>query len=203
MGGPGFRSLTRCALMTVVLIVTGCPDSTPPRTGLEPSAPVTGSALSPTRSEEKRYAGSYVYSGSDVERAAIRTAVDHATEGMIGKNIARGELMKRSEIRPSYTLRFDGRGNVTVETPGYPSESSSLDGSEVQLKNKYGDVLQNRQHFVDGALLQESRTPDGGGSTRFRLQPDDKTLIVTRVSQSPKLPRPVEFNLTYARQTVP
>ena len=89
---------------------------------------------------------------------------------------------------------------VTVETPGYPTETSSLDGSEVQFKNKYGDVLQNKAHFVGDTLLQESRTGDGGGSTRFHLQPDDRTMVVTRVSRSPKLPGTVLFSLTYTRQ---
>ena len=35
---------------------------------------------------------------------------------------------------------------------------------------------------------------------QFKLQPDGKTLIVTRVMKSPKLPRAVEFSLTYVRQ---
>jgi len=182
---------------TVVVVAAGCSESTPPRTSLEPVGPAA--APSGARPEE-RYAGTYLYAGPDTERAAIRAAVDHATEGMVGKNIARGELMKRSEVRPSYALRFDGKGHVTVETEGYPPEVSSLDGAEVQFKNKYGDVLQNKAHFVDGALVQESRTSDGGGSTRFALQPDGKTLIVTRTSYSPKLPGTVAFHLTYARQ---
>jgi len=196
---PSSQGLTRVALTTVAGVVAGCSDCSPARTNLEPGAPI--SAPAPTaRSNEERYAGTYVYAGTDPERAAVRTAVDHATEGMVGKNIARGELMKRSEVRPSYTLLFDGRGNGTVETPGYPPESSPLDGTEVQFKNKYGDALENRQRFVDGTLLQESRTSDGGGSTRFSLQPDGKTMIVTRISHSPKLPGTVVFRLTYARQ---
>ena len=194
---PLFRMLTGPLRIAAVFGVTGCPDSSPRMMSLEP---VVVSGPSSASRDETRYAGTYSYVGTDAERAAIRAAVDHATEGMVGKNIARGELMKRSEIRPSYTLRFDGKGNVAVETPGFPPESSSLDGSEVQFKNKYGDLLQNRQHFVDGALLQESRTTDGGGSTQFRLQSDGRTLIVTRISRSPKLPGVVEFRLTYARQ---
>ena len=191
---------TRHAVMAVAVVATGCPDSSTPRTGLEPSSPGVP-APSTSRPDEQRYAGSYVYAGTEAEKEAIRTAVDHATEGMVGKNIARGELMKRSEVRPTYTLHFDGKGQVAVETPGYPSEINSLDGSEVQFKNKFGDVLENKQHFVDGALLQESRTSDGGGSTRFALQPDGKTLIVTRKSYSPKLPGTVTFQLTYLRQS--
>jgi hypothetical protein len=193
------RYLPTLVLITVGLVAAGCPDSSPSRTSLEPRSPVSGPP-STSGPDENRYAGTFVYAGTDTERAAIRTAVDHATEGMVGKNIARGELMKRSEVRPTYTIRFDGKGNVTVETPGYPPESSPLDGTEVQFRTKYGDLVQNKQHFVDGALLQEGRTSDGGGSTRFALQPDGKTLVVTRVSHSPKLPGTVAFHLTYTRQ---
>jgi len=85
-------------------------------------------------------------------------------------------------------------------TPGFPSEVSSLDGTEVQFKNKYGDVRLHRHRFVDGALLQESRASDGGGSTQFRLWPDGNTMIVTKITRSPKLPEVVEYSLTYARR---
>jgi hypothetical protein len=165
------------------------------------STAATRSAADAAAAEPTRYAGTYIYGGTDAERAAISTAVDDATAGMAGKLIARGELMKRSEVRPSYTIRFDGKGSVAVETPGFPPEVSPLDGPEVPFKNKYGDDLENRLRFVDGALVQESRTKDGGGSTRFELQADGKTLLVTRISWSPKLPRVVHFRLTYVRRT--
>ena len=125
-------------LISLAIGALGCPDSSPPKTGLEPSSPV-GTRAPPT--DEQRYAGTYIYAGGEAERAGIKTAVYHATEGMVGKNIARGELMKRSEVRPTYTIRPDGKGNVAVETPGFPPEVSPLDGTEVQFKNKYGDVL--------------------------------------------------------------
>ena len=188
------------AVAALAVAGSGCPSSKPSATGLEPGASVTAPSAPPPPSGEQRYAGTYAFAGKDAERTGIQTAVDSATEGMVGKNIARSELMKRQEIRPTYTIRFDGKGDVAVETPGYPPEMSPIDGTEVELKNKYGDVLQNRQRFVDGALLQESRTHDGGGSTEFRLLSDGTTLRVTRVSKSPKLPRPVQYTLTYRRQ---
>jgi hypothetical protein len=151
---------------------------------------------------EPDYAGTYVYAGSEAERAAVKLAVDRATEGMFGKVIAREELMKRSEIRPTYTIRLDPPGKVSVETPGFPPECSPVDGTEVDFRTKYGDVVKNGQQFVAGALLQRGRTADGSGSTEFRLLADRNTLRVTRVSRSPRLPRPVEFTLTYFRQPV-
>ena len=157
-------------------------------------------ASEPTRAVDMTsYAGTYRYTGGEAERAAVKVAVDRATDGMFGILIARGELMKRSEIRPTYTLRFERSGVVSVETPGFPPEASPLDGTEVVFRTKYGDVVRSSQRFVGGALLQRGRTDDGSGLTEFRLQPDGNTLVVTRVSQSPKLPRTVEFTLTYRR----
>src|SRR5215472_19111274 len=113
MREPRGSSLHR-VLTALAIGALGGPDSSPPKTGLEPSSPVRAPAP-PT--DEQRYAGTYTYAGGEAEKAGIKTAVDHATEGMVGKNIARDELMKRSEVRPSYALSFDGKGNVTVETP--------------------------------------------------------------------------------------
>jgi hypothetical protein len=148
--------------------------------------------------EAKRYAGTYRYVGGKVEQAQIRKAIDAATQGMVGGDLAKTELMKRSEVRPSYSLSFAG-GRATVSSPGFPPETSPLDGSAVEVANKYGDKLKIRQR-MGGALAQESETKDGAGSTRFQLEPDGKTLRVTRTSKSPKLPRPVEYTLSYVKR---
>ena len=203
---PAFRAqaarLCRSVAAAIPIVAFGCAHPTP----VETSAPAKGTsskgtAKAPSLSLEQRYTGTYAYAGTDAERAAIQAAVDSATDGMgIATGFARSALMKRSEVRPTYTISFDGKGNVSVESPGYPPESSPTNGTEVKLTNKYGDESENSQHFTGGALLQQGRTDDGSGSTQFKLQPDGKTLIVTRVMQSPKLPRPVEFALTYVRQ---
>ncbi len=154
-----------------------------------------------SRSLQQRYAGTYLYAGTVGERAAVGTAVNSAVDGMgIATGFARSALMKRSEIRPSYAIVFDGRGTVGIETPGYPAEVSPSDGTEVKLTNKYGDESNVSQRFVAGALLQQGHTDQGKGQTEFKLQPDGKTLVVKRVMQSQQLPRPVEFTLTYVRQ---
>jgi hypothetical protein len=121
------------------------------------AAAVTSSHLEPV------YAGTYVYAGSDAERAAVKAAVDRATEKMFGKVIAREELMKRSEIRPSYTIRLDSPGRVSVETPGFPSDSSPLDGTEVELRTKYGDVVKN-SHISSPARSSRRVAPPTGAA---------------------------------------
>jgi len=179
-------------------------DASPPRPSL---ALATTATTSPARSavsaDEAHLAGSYVYIGGASERAVVKAAVDRATEGMFGKVIAREELMKRSEPRPSYTIRFEEDGKLSVETPGFPSECTPVDGTEVVVRNKFGDVVKESQEFVDGVLVQSGRNDDGSGSTEFRLGSDGNTLLVVRVSRSPRLPRPVAYSLTYYRQPPP
>jgi hypothetical protein len=184
------------AWASLVLAAVGCAHSQPEVA----SSPVVTSRPA-SLSLKQRYAGTYVYAGTAAERAAVAAAVDSAVDGMgIATGFARSALMKRSEIRPTYTIVFDGKGDVGVETPGYPPEVSPSDGTEVKLTNKYGDESNVSQRFAAGALLQQGRTDEGKGETQFRLQPDGRTLVVKRVMQSAKLPRPVEFTLTYVRQ---
>ena len=77
----------------------------------------TEASLSPPISlDQQHYSGTYVYAGTDAERASVEAAVDAATSGMVGKNIARHELMKRSEIRLRYSISFDAKGDVCVES---------------------------------------------------------------------------------------
>ncbi|HEY1418323.1 MAG TPA: hypothetical protein VGF41_10470 [Myxococcaceae bacterium] len=187
---PGAAQQDPKTQVTVAAVVTP-----PSRVGPSPEETSPGPAFT-----EGRYAGTYVYVGDEAERVEIKAAVNRATEHMFGKVIAREELMKRSEIRPSYTIRLEPSGSVTVETPGFPRESSPLDGTEVELRTKYGDVVRNSHRFVDGALVERARTQDGNGSTEFRLERDGNTLIVTCVSRSPKLPGVVVYTLTYRRR---
>jgi len=170
--------------------------------GEESSISAVG-ATSAAPAEEARLSGTYVYVGGEPERSKMKAAVDLATEGMFGKVIAREELRKRSDPRPSYTIRFEENGKVSVETPGFPAESAPLDGTEVVVKNRYGDVVRESQQLVDGVLVQIGRNDDGSGTTAFKLQPDGNTLQVTRVSRSPKLPKPVVYSLTYVRRPDP
>jgi hypothetical protein len=170
------------------------------RAGGEEAASGSAGVKSRVPEEGARLAGTYVYVGGEPERSGMKAAVDLATEGMFGKVIARDELRKRSEPRPSYTIRFEADGKVSVETPGFPSESAPADGTEVVVRNRYGDVIRQSQQFVDGVLVQSGRNDDGSGTTEFRLTPDGNTLQVTRISRSPRLPRPLVYRLTYVRQ---
>ena len=107
---------------------------------------------------ERRYAGTYVSAGTDAERAAVNAAVDSATDGWGSpQGFARSALMKRSEIRPTYTISFDDKGVVSVETPGYPPEFSADQRHRGEADEQVW--RRKREPLVGGALLQQG--PDG------------------------------------------
>lgn len=191
----------RAVWVAISVFALGCPSSNPASASLEAQV---ASAPSLVKLDKQRYAGTYVYVGTNSERAAVDAAADVATHGVTGANVVGVELMKkRQEIRPSYTISFDEQGNVRIETPGYPPEVSPLDGTEVKLTDKYGAVVEDSHRFVDRTLVQQGRTNEESGATQFKLQNDGNTLRVTRVTKSSKLPRPVEFTLTYVRRHGP
>lgn len=190
------KTKNRWNSVLLLLMVAGCAHSSAPET----SAPAVTSRAAPSLKE--RYAGTYVYAGGEEGKQAVNDAVDASVKGMgIASGFAKSALMERAVIRPSYTIAFDAKGDVEITTPGYPPEISPSNGAEVKMTNKTGDESQTSQHFTKGILLQKGRTKDGEGETEFRLQPDGKTLLVKKVMESSQLPRPVEYTLTYVRQS--
>ncbi len=188
--------LVRGVLLAFAL---GCaqPGPLPPPPAAQP-AHRTG----PSAELERRYAGTYVFAGGDAERRAVSAAVEHAITGMsfLAKPVARASLKQRAEVRDSYSLSFDGLGNVEITSPGFPVEAGPLDGKPVPLENKSGDQSQVTFGFVEGVLLEKGHSEEGGGETDFRLADDGATLLVRRVMQSGQLSAPVDYSLTYRRQ---
>jgi hypothetical protein len=180
-----------------VALWAGCAHAPPP-----PEASPPASTPSASAELQRRFAGTYSYAGGDAERKAVAAAVEKAISGMgfLGKPMARQSLRQHADIRDSYTLFFDGLGNLRVTTPGYPVEFGPLDGRPFPLETKSGDKTQVSESFVDGVLVQKGRTDDGSGLTEFRLADQGATLFVHRVMESSQLTAPVDFTLTYRRQ---
>jgi len=185
------NALGRSALLA---LACGCGHPAPPPPAATPAVHISA----PEAQLQRRYAGTYVYAGGDAERRAVSAAVEHAISGLsfLAKPGARSSLKQRAEVRDSYTLAFDGLGNATLSSPGFPLEAGPLDGRPVPQENR----SQVTVRFVDGVLVQQVHRDDGGGETDFRLTDDGATLLVHRVMYSAQLGAPVDFTLTYRRQ---
>jgi hypothetical protein len=186
----------------LLLLGLGCAHAPPPAS-VKPTPPPPLAAVQAATAElQHRYAGNYLYAGGDAERRTVAAAVERAIAGLsfLAKPLARQSLRQRTEVRDSYTLLFDGLGDLQLSTPGFPTEFGPLDGKAYPLETKYGDQTQVSQRFLDGVLVQEGRTEEGSGRTEFRLADADATLLVRRVMESSQLSGPVDFTLTYRRQ---
>lgn len=171
----------------------------------EAPAPPPTPPLAPTGADaelQRSFAGTYRFAGGDAEKRAVANAVEKAISGMsfLAKPLARQSLRQPAEIRDTYTLFFDGLGNLRLTTPGFPAEFGPLDGKPFTVESKSGDKSQVSQSFVDGVLVQKGHTEEGSGVTEFRLADQGATLFVHRLMQSPQLTAPVDFTLTYRRQ---
>jgi hypothetical protein len=177
-------------------LAVGCAQAPPPPP-VEPLLPTGASA-----ELQRRFAGTYGFAGGDAERRAVAAAVEKAISAMsfLAKPLARQGLRQPAEIRDSYTLFFDGMGNLRITTPGFPVEFGPLDGKPFTSQSKSGDKSQVTQSFLEGVLVQRGHTDEGSGVTEFRLADEGATLFVHRVMQSPQLSAPVDFTLTYRRQ---
>jgi hypothetical protein len=184
-------------MVLVVLGLSACARRAP-----QPEPVYPGSHAPVPVELRQRYSGAFVYSGGDAERTAVASAVNHAVESMsfFARGFARNALLARAAIRDSFTISFDDAGNVSVVSPGEFPEVSPADGTPVRMVNRFGDETELTQQFVAGNLVQRGRSADGGGSTTFALQPDQRTLLVRRTMESTQLSRPVEYTLTYRRQ---
>jgi hypothetical protein len=178
-------------------LALGCATPQPaPEPAPQPTAPSVSAEL------QRRFAGTYTFVGGDAEKKAVSAAVEKAISGLgfLGKPVARQTLRQRADIRDTYTLSFDGQGNLHVTTPGYPPEVGPMDGRPFPVETKSGDKSQVSQRFVDGVLVQKGHTDDGSGVTEFRLADEGATLFVHRTMESPQLTASVDFTLTYRRQ---
>ena len=85
--------------------------------------PVKGTSKAPLAQSRAALCRRLRLCGADAEKAAVNTAVDSATDRIgIATGFARSTLMKHSEIARPTTISFDGKGDVDVESPGYPPE---------------------------------------------------------------------------------
>ena len=128
-------------------------------------------------------------------------AIEKATESMFfaTRGIARSKLRDHTLVRATLSFAF-ANGTVTIGTSDTPPTVSPDNGTTVDYKNRDGDTMKLSQKLApDGRLTQSLSTDAGGRVATFVLSADGKTLAVTHVLSSSKLPQPIRYTLTYQR----
>ena len=144
------------------------------------------------------YTGLFKFTGGARERKAHDAAIERATEDLffVIRGVARSRLRERTAIAEWVHFEFpDTRIKATV--PGHAAAVSPASGAPTRFKVD-DEVVELRQYFADGHLVQRFTAEDGSRTNDYTL--DAKGAITMRVTvKSPKLPKPLRYTLTYAR----
>jgi hypothetical protein len=163
----------------------------------EPASP----PAQPTPSPRDRLLGTYVFAGGERETAAKDAAIDKATEDMFFavKGLARSKLRDATQVRHPVKIAF-GSGNIVVTATGAPPATSPENGSPTPYKDGGGTASKLTQKLTaDGKLVQIFASESGMRSNTFTLSADGTTLWMAVSVESPKLPKPIRYTLTYRR----
>jgi hypothetical protein len=149
-----------------------------------------------TRKAAGRFTGSYKFAGGDAERAARDAAIEAVVEdmNMLAQPIARSKLQEGNKIAERLDITLDGDA-VSVAFDGRPFVAS-LDGSKKRVVGITGDELDYHVEVGASKLRQVFKGDKGGRSNAMRRS-GKKIAIDVKVTSS-KLPKPLQYRLTYA-----
>jgi hypothetical protein len=146
------------------------------------------------------FAGTYHYAGDAKEKAARDAALAEATDGIffLIRGIVGARLDAKTRIAPGMTLTFPpGRvrasfpNGVVVETPDDGSKANvSVEKEAMQASHAFRD---------DGTLVQTFFATDGSRTNEMSVSEGGKLLHEKVTVKSSKLPHPLVYTLTYAK----
>lgn len=143
------------------------------------------------------FLGSFRHAGGDQERAARDQAVERvvAELNFLVRSIARSRLLGATPIPPTVRIATDG-SSLTVANDGR-IYTAPLDGRSVKATGVTGDPVELRYRIAEGKIVQTCDGDGGGRSNTFELA-GERLVMHVRI-YSPRLPKDVQFKLTFAR----
>jgi hypothetical protein len=141
--------------------------------------------------------GSYHFVGGGAQRATRDAAIDRAARDVnwFVRGIARSHLTKAADI-PN-RLVVDARGSDLIVTADGHPYVAPVDGRQVDVEAATGDKLGLSHELLAGGVREIFRKGKHGKANVYRCGPDRLEVAVSIFS--PKLPKPVRYQLSYRR----
>src|SRR5690349_12886030 len=144
-------------------------------------------------------AGTYVLdrkASDDVEKA-IQAAVKDMN--FVTRPIARGRLNKTNKPYERVTIATSGANTVvTIDT--LPPRQAPSNGTAIDWKRPAdGEKMKLSMKWDGGHLVETFKPEDGQRVNEYVLSPDGATLTMHVTLTSPRLPKPVKYNLVYRK----
>lgn len=134
-------------------------------------------------------------------RQVIDAAVDRTVEAMsfFVRGIARSRLREGTPIQREILLRFEGEDRLTVRFAENDGYTTTLGRTEVRV-NPEGQRMRVTQRFRPGGQLVQAFETDQGSRTYVYTPTGEGRLHLETTTGSPRLPRPMYFELDYTRR---
>jgi hypothetical protein len=145
-------------------------------------------------------AGTFHFVGGERQTAALGRAINDAVAAMpfFKRPWARGRLRPRNALVQTVAIRFPP-GRVEVSFNGGAPFRSPDDGTPAPGRAITGDALRVRQHVERDRLVQTLASNEGTRRDEFVVSPDGQRLTMHVTVTSSQLPRPLRYDLDYAR----
>jgi hypothetical protein len=150
-----------------------------------------------TRKAAERFAGSFTFVGGAAEREARDAAIEDVVDDMsvFAQPIARSKLRDGNKIAERLDIAVQGDA-IWVAFDGRPF-LAALDGSTKRVVGILGDELDYHVEIGGTHLRQVFAGDRGGRSNAMRRSSGGKLAVDVKVT-SGRLPKPLQYRLTYA-----
>ena len=152
------------------------------------------------RDARDAWVGSFQYAGGQSERKALDDAIEDIVQEMnfLIRPIARSRL-KEANVVPG-SIGFAKRGvELEIEMAGKRPLSAPVDGTAVFRTNSHGERIKVVQRVSQPKLHQHCSGSQGEREIHYVLDEDGKRLTAHITIRSERLPKPLQYRLTYRR----
>ena len=170
----------------------------PPVVARDAGATAVAVPVVPAVPEVSPFEGTWRYSGGEPQRQALETAITRTVQGMgfFIEGIAAGRLRDRAPISPTITVHV-ANGQIEYTAHNRRLYRTPTNGTPVQTQNPWGDAITLRTTLNGSVLTRAGQFEQGSRHEVIRVQ--NNTLTVHTTIASPRLPRPMVYQLTYQR----
>ena len=158
------------------------------------SSPIT------TTLDAAEFVGTYQYIDTKAGTRAIEKAIETATEDLnfVMRPMVRGKLKEKNKAPTSFTIRQNGAKTV-IQTP-FRAWTTTLGAKPVEVTLPNDKVVLVSTSIQGQALVEIIQIQKTTRKHRFMLSPDGQKLKVQITIVTPKLPEPIDYELSYGRQ---
>lgn len=126
----------------------------------------------------------------------IEAAIDDMS--FLIKPIAKGKLEKTNNASKQIVVKMDG-DKLTVRHDNRAPVTSAPDGKPFKWTREDGDVFTVTQKATENTITQVYFSDEGNKTMTYKFAPDFKTMTLDVKVDSPKLPAPLRYSITYAQ----